>query len=176
MEEFNKNKTFRKYNEIFFSLKRKREDFIRDIDYYAHLSDDEKVISWLCDESSHHIHKFLLQTKEYEKLFEQMLNGSIDRSKLRTDPIQKSHKSDLDHILGDFFINENKNLDKNFYNESVEKYHEWKECTKNGLLRKLDILMKRNIPKGYKLFLKVNRDALVGFDDETCIKWMRFAR
>lgn len=177
-EFFLRDNEFRIFVEIFNTLRRKYKDFFRDIDFYKGFNKTDSVLLWLCDESSHHVVKFVTQVDSYIKIFVELRSGNtVDTSVL----IQPSVDPKRDHILADMFDGTSD------VDATHAKFITWAEATRNGVLKKLDKLLQvvdsqeirrvtsmENI-KELKSFLCNHRESLVSvsFDGNVNVRLHR---
>lgn len=175
LEIFRSDKDYYPFTKYFLNLRRKVLDFHRDSHHYSHMNKRNSVIAWLCDESGHHVNKFLLQIEEYSSIFQKLFAGELPDKR---EPIQQGKNED--HIFGTWLSNP-ENIDQEFVDASYIKFNEWKLSTQKGVLRKIDYILSKpfgglctskKLNAKYVQFLKANRASLIEFNYSTSIRWL----
>lgn len=171
IDELRKDPILRNYAKYFVALKRDPAIFEREArEFYKDVNPRDLPVIWLCDESGHHVDKFLVMVEKYEESFCVLRC----RRELPSDfcPIQKV--GGADHIFGNFL-----EVDPAMYHLYRKKFEDWKKSTKNGLMRKIDYILNnpfKNVEQTldikYKSFMRTNRQKLIDFDNSIPARWM----
>ena len=172
IDDLRRDPILRNYVKYFVALKRDPAIFEREAkEFYKDVNPRDLPVIWLCDESGHHVDKFLVMVQKYEE----SLCSLRCRRELPSNfcPIQRVGEG-IDHIFGNFL-----EVDPNDYYSYREKYENWKKSTKKGLMKKIDYILNnpfRNVNHlldfKYKSFMRTNRQKLVDFDNRVSARWM----
>ena len=175
MEDIKRDRVLRNYVKYFVAMKRDPNAYIKESEeFYGNIKPSDRPIIWLCDESGHHVDKFLTVVEKYDESFKFL---EINKRLVLDSPIQPSGNPSLDHIFGDY-----QSINIENFDDYVAAFDYWKKATRKGILKKIDYILNnpfRAVTKvdgylnyKYQKFLKINRQKLMEFDNKIKYKWM----
>lgn len=172
IEKLRKDPILCNYVKYFVALRRDPKIFeLESREFYRGVNPRDLPIIWLCDESGHHVDKFLVMVQKYEESFHTLKHQRA----LPPDfcPVQKIAEG-VDHIFGDF-----EKVSSDGYDNYWEKFENWKKSTRKGLLKKIDYILNNPFPDvdhlldiKYKTFMRTNRQKLIDMDNNVYARWM----